>query len=250
MVSTMISKVKLTFEVGSKSVPGTRHDYQDRILVDKERLLFAVADGVTSSYPTGSMGEIAAELSLKILQINSASDADLAKVIANLNTIICEMRDRNPRIGETTITAGKIDGDWIRLVNVGDSPAHILRGERLRRLYTPDVGPFGGLSQGIGYRDERKGFIVHQRSARILPEDLIIIASDGITKTIRTSIWNPEHPGNTARPILTAKEIRAIVASSSSLDDAAASIFELAQIKRPDIDDDKSIILIKANLRG
>jgi hypothetical protein len=53
-------------EVSSKSVPGTSHDYEDRILVNEARRLYAVADGVTSS--SQGSGGVAAELALALLK--------------------------------------------------------------------------------------------------------------------------------------------------------------------------------------
>ena len=53
-------------DVSSRSVRGSMHPYEDRVLVDEERGLFAVADGVTGS--SQGSGAVAAELALELLR--------------------------------------------------------------------------------------------------------------------------------------------------------------------------------------
>ncbi len=49
-----------------KSVPGSTHVYEDRILVEEERKIYAAADGVTIS--SQGSGGVAAELALRLLK--------------------------------------------------------------------------------------------------------------------------------------------------------------------------------------
>ena len=61
-------------EVVSRSEPGRGRVYEDRVLVDEGRGLFAVADGVTRS--SQGTGAAAADLAVKLLSENFTGDLE------------------------------------------------------------------------------------------------------------------------------------------------------------------------------
>ncbi len=216
-----------SLEIGYKSVKGTRHDYQDRILVDDKRLLFVVADGVTcSSLPKGMRGQGDGGFAAGVVVdfIAREFDGNLKDSILRANRELIMRGIAGPTGGETTITVGFINGETLCIANVGDSPAYRLRNGRLYMVYTPDRGFLGGLSQSLGYEDE---IYVHQRKVSLCENDLVALASDGVLK------------------ILNRRDLSTALNPDSSMEERADALVRLAQERVVSYDDDKSLILIK-----
>ena len=206
-------------EVASRSVRGSVHPYEDRILVDEKLGLFAVADGVTlSSQGSGATG---AELALSLLHENFSGD--LVAAISRLHeTFVARMRtDR--AVGETTLTAVAIHDEDLQAGNVGDSPAfHVRRGE-IQRIAHADKSPDGYITQMIGYPETVS---VHGVRLRLEEGDVLVVASDGV-----------EH-------ILAASFIREI-AGIPSVGEMADAVIDEATARVADYDDDKSVIVLR-----
>jgi len=214
-------------EIGYKSVKGAHHDYQDRILVDEKRLLFVVADGVTdSSFPKGKRGHGDGGFAACTVVdfIAREFDGDLKDSILRANRELIRTGIEGPNGGETTITAGFINGETLCVANVGDSPAYRLRNGRLYRIHTPDRGHFGGISQSLGYEDE---IHVHQRTVSLRENDLVALASDGVLK------------------ILNRRDLSTALNPNSPMEEHVDALVRLAQERVLSYDDDKSLILIK-----
>ena len=148
------------------------------MLVDENRSLFAVADGVTNS--SHGSGAIAAELAVKLLSRNF--EGDLAKAVARVHEIALETRVKDWSIGETTITAAAIAGGVLQISNVGDSPAYLARDGNFTPLAHEDKTLYGSISQTIGYPPEIR---VNSQSQHLQDHDVIIIASDGVSHVLR-----------------------------------------------------------------
>ena len=238
----------LYFRVGAATISGSRHANQDRLVNgagEKEgRMLFAVFDGVTNSATIKGDGAVAAEAAMNLLR-DSDPGTKLSDAVREVHRRMLEMKRYVPIIGETTVVAARITGNVVEIANVGDSPAHLLRAGKMRRLYTPDLGHFGGLVQALGFDESMK---VHGRSMKIIPDDVIVLASDGLMKSIKSYIWPSEkNMGKyVTRTILTYGEIMNAVESSSHMDAAAERLLKEAAKKRPDIDDDRTVIVIRA----
>ncbi len=230
------------------------HPYQDRFLngldAMEPQLLFAVADGVTHSRPLNSDGGVAAGAAISLLR-DADPELTLADAVRGVHRKMLEMKRHVPIIGETTIVAARITGDVVNIVNVGDSPAHLVRDSKLRRLYRADLGWGGFLSQTMGY-DEHVN--VHQSRARLQPGDILVLGSDGIMKHIRSYI-QPQDPKERkrtegmyiTRTILTANGIREIVEGNKYISVAAEELLNEVSSKRPDAFDDKTVIMIRVN---
>lgn len=239
---------RLSFEIGAKSVPGTMHEWQDRMHVDSKRLVFAVADGVSGDLTPKNNGAIAAQTLLRLLRADPNLYVDLPRAIEKANKDMIGLRAADDTIGGTTITVARIANGFLHVANVGDSPAYLIRRNRITQLHSRDTGVFGGLEQWV-MKDG--GLKVHQRRVALQPEDLIVIASDGIVRPIRSLIWNADMPVKRGdiRILASVKEILGAVQSSHSVQDAVSALLELVAGKKSYTGDDMSMIMIKAIAR-
>ena len=195
------------------------HPYEDRVLVDEKQGLFAVADGVTGS--SQGSGAVAAELVLELLREDFAGD--IVEAIREVHRTVYERRMNDRSIGETTLTAAAVKGDLLQVGNLGDSPAYLIRGRRMRSLITDDITPLGRITQVVGYPETVN---VHMDEARLRKGDLVIIASDGVGHVLHPSFVIP-------------------LTSESSVDRISERIIEEARLKVTDYDDDKSVIVLR-----
>ena len=127
------------------SVKGTVHPKEDEILVSDEKLLYAVADGVTLS--SHGSGGVASQLA--IYYLNKLFNYDMKATVERLNGELCHLRLRNRSIGETTLTAAHIRDYVVEIAHVGDSSAFITTGYAIRKITKDDSFTFG-LTQVIG----------------------------------------------------------------------------------------------------
>ncbi|MGP8057959.1 MAG: PP2C family protein-serine/threonine phosphatase [Nitrososphaerales archaeon] len=207
-------------DVSAKSVRGSMHPYEDRILVDEKQGLFAVADGVTGS--SQGSGAVAAELALELLREDF--EGDVVEAVREVHQTVYEKRMSDRSIGETTLTAATVKGDLLQVGNLGDSPAYLIQGRKMRSLITDDIAPLGRITQVVGYPETVH---VHMEEARLQKRDLVIIASDGVGHVLHPSFIIP-------------------LTSESSADRIAERIVEEARLKVADYDDDKSVIVLRA----
>lgn len=210
----------MKLEVGYKSVPGSSHPYEDRILIDKERCLFAVADGVTIS--SQGSGGVAAEIAIS--EFSRLFAGDILKTLHQVNSRIVKLKLENKSIGETTFTVAYFSNYQAHVANVGDSPAFIVRQDKLEQLTRSDRSPLGGLLQVIGLREE-----IHPYISRVSIEknDVFLLASDGISH------------------ILDEETVVPLVKNLSKTSQIADKLVSLADHFPSGYDDDKSVIVIK-----
>jgi protein phosphatase len=208
-------------QVAARSIPGSEHPYEDRILVDEERGLFAVADGVTNS--SQGSGAVAAELALKLLRENFAGD--IVAAIGVVHRIAMARREEDRAIGETTLTAVAVSGQSLQAGNVGDSPAYLVRGGKMRSLVQEDKSPYGYITQVIGYPEAIQ---VHTTRLQLENQDVVIVASDGMEHVL--------HPSLVGRLI-----------GRSEVGRVADAMLEEARARSIGYDDDKSVIVLKVH---
>jgi serine/threonine protein phosphatase PrpC len=208
-------------QVAARSVPGTEHPFEDRILVDEELGLFAVADGVTNS--SQGSGAVAAELALNLLRENFAGD--IVAAIGAVHRIATTKRGEDHTVGETTLTAVSVQGTGLQAGNVGDSPAYLVRGGKMQNLVDEDKSPFGYITQVIGYPETIR---VHARRYQLEDQDMVVVASDGISHILYQSL------------------VRQLV-SRQEVGEVADAMIEEARARKVGYDDDKSVIVLKFN---
>lgn len=214
-----MAKQGFKLDIGFKSVPGTDHAYEDRVLVDAARGLFAVADGITLS--SKGSGGIAARLSTYMLA--DFFKGDLQEAMSMVNKTMSKLAEFDNYIGETTMTAACIKDGVLHVANVGDSPAYLFRAGNMKRIYAPDKSPGGGISQYVPCLGR---IVIHKYQASLQPGDMLVIASDGVF-----NILNPKDIGSV---------------EGLRMEEAAERLVGLSQDRKQSYDDDKSIILAKA----
>jgi len=165
-------------EVVSRSEPGQGRVYEDRVLVDEGRGLFAVADGVTQS--SQGTGAAAADLAVRLLSENFESD--LEKAMARVHEIAFARKKEDWSIGETTLTAMSVDEPRAEVCNIGNSPAILVQGADITNLYTNDTSLEGGLTQAVGLPQKIN---IHSTRFQLEGGNVVILASDGVEHALR-----------------------------------------------------------------
>ena len=206
-------------EVAARSIPGSAHPYEDRILADDKVGLFAVADGVTRS--SQGSGAVAAELALSLLR--EYFSGDLVAAISKVHQIAVRRRKEDSAIGETTLTAVAVDEGRLQVGNVGDSPAYLVRAKNMRGLIQEDKSPHGYITQVIGYPET---IHVHSTSLQLKDQDMVIVASDGVEHVLRVSFVHQ-------------------LVSMPEVSEVVDSIIQEAKARVTGYDDDKSVIVLR-----
>ena len=200
------------------SLKGTVHPKEDEILVNDEKSLYAVADGVTLS--SRGSGGVASQLA--IYYLSKFFNYNIKETLEKLNNEICELRVTDKSIGETTLTSAHIKGHRIDVASVGDSSAFIASPSAIRKITQDDSFNFG-LTQVIGAR----GLVVHSYNENLQRNDCVILATDGIT-----SVLGPH-------------EMLGIAANLRGSKQICEAILDKVNSTPKDYDDDKSIIVIE-----
>jgi len=203
--------------VYGESKKGDDHiENEDSILIDKEKKLFAVADGV--SIPQG--GGIASRLFLKYLPICLRDSLKEAFKCANKK--ILEER-KKLMIGYTTCTSIWIKNKEAEIANVGDSPAFLIRDGKITLLNEIDRSFDGSLLQAIGDTN----IIVHSKLIELKTGDLILLMTDGISD------------------VLPSQKVLEIVSTCKELKKLPKMLVEAASKAVTFYNDDKTVIVIK-----
>jgi serine/threonine protein phosphatase PrpC len=210
-------------EIGLKSVPGSEHPYEDRVLADEAKGLFAVADGVSIS--SQGSGGVAADLALKYLR--ESFSGRVAQALDATHRAILMKKQDDRTVGETTLTAASVKDGWLEIANVGDSPAYLARGSTMRSLIHEDRSPLGLITQVMGYSEAIR---IHTTRIRLQHDDCVIIASDGVGHVLHPSLVLP-------------------LVSKSTANELAEEIINEAQVKKTGYDDDKSVVVLRYQSR-
>src|SRR5690606_27769322 len=193
------------FEAAATTDPGLRRpDNEDAYLLDTERGLFCVADGMGGH----AAGEVASRLAVEALAREMARpdagaplDARLRAAVAAANRAILEAAGRDPTLVGmgTTLTALALatDDRSFTIAHIGDSRAYLYRQGALTQLtadhtwvqqqvdaglLTPEEArrhPLASmLTRALGISDDPDVDIIH---GELEPGDLILRCSDGRT---------------------------------------------------------------------
>lgn len=203
-----------------------RNENEDRFLCDPELHLFAVADGI-GGLPGGAE---AAETAINAIlrDIRSTPAPDLSRAFAAAQSAVLDLADRlAPDTGlGTTLCAAIIHNNALRVANVGDSRAYLFRrGKILLLTYDDTVENDVIRRRGLGeqiemqerYRNALTRCIGQPMSLQVEViehplevGDLILICSDGISRTLPDSLI-ATHLGVAREPVLT---LGALIAAS------------------------------------
>lgn len=210
----------LELDTSSKSIAGSVHPYEDWILADERKRLYAVADGVTTS--SQGTGGVAAKLAIELLQENFSGN--IVEAVRRTHGRLNEMKLRDRSIGETTLTAASIGEEWAEVVNVGDSPAYLAREDTLQQLFHEDKDGYGYITQVIGYPEEIE---VHLKRVSLRTGDYLILSSDGVGH------------------VLDRQTILPLIRRDLSAEMLVGEIIERAETRSTGYDDDKSVIALR-----
>lgn len=175
---------------------------EDSLLVEAERGLFAVADGMGGH----AAGEVASQLAVEAVRAaladvprtESDMPARLRDAIDEANRRIAEQIERQPecRGMGTTLVVAISEGPRCWIGHVGDSRAYLVRGEQITQLtadhsFVNELVRLGMLSREQAARDPRRNVVTRALGSgamvipeiheyRVEPGDLLLLCSDGL----------------------------------------------------------------------
>jgi protein phosphatase len=184
---------------------GLRRDAnEDHYLVDLDRRLFAVADGMGGH----AAGEVASRLAIDTLATALSPGAESEEAIPREQILTDGFQAANRRIGEeirnredlrgmgTTLVAAHYQGDHLVVAHVGDSRAYLIRQDKIVRLtrdhsWVNDQVQLGILSEEEAQRHPFRNVITRALGSNgpmpvdtvtITPEngDRVLLCSDGL----------------------------------------------------------------------
>lgn len=126
--------------VGSRSAQGVRPNNEDRLVVDMNRQLFVVADGMGGQ----ERGEIASGMAVDIiprvihdrLSHEETAEQAVSQALREANDAIVDAGKNQPfgrRMGTTAVCALHQKGQ-VYIAGLGDSRAYLVRGDRVDQL--------------------------------------------------------------------------------------------------------------------
>ncbi|HMC66916.1 MAG TPA: protein phosphatase 2C domain-containing protein [Gemmataceae bacterium] len=193
--------------VGCRSAQGMRANNEDRFVVDPERHLFLVADGMGGQDRGEQASGLAAEIIPKVLQDRLAAhdpaDQAMQRALAEANHAIIAAGQSQPlgrRMGTTAVLAVE-QGGQIFVTGLGDSRAYLIRGNRVEQLTVDHSVAQALVSSGALTMEEARSspwqHVLHKflgcaemaDGADVRPftpqaGDRLLLASDGLTNHV------------------------------------------------------------------
>jgi serine/threonine protein phosphatase PrpC len=125
--------------LGLTDIGRVREENQDRFLIDEARGLFLVADGMGGMYNGAEAASFVVKELPALLIKNSATwppvpASTLKRTIASIHETGRQLRAEIGDHSGTTITVAVLVDRALVVANLGDSPAYLLRGGRLKML--------------------------------------------------------------------------------------------------------------------
>jgi serine/threonine protein phosphatase PrpC len=218
--------LRIIEQAGRTDVGRQRSANEDSLVVRPP--LFAVADGMGGA----KAGEVASAVAVEAVEAAQESgepaEAQLASIVRNANRRIYDLAvaDESRRGMGTTLTLAKLHGDEVSLAHVGDSRAYRLRAGELEQLtrdhsLVAELERSGQITPEAAEHHPQRSIITRALGPEPDVEvdtytltgregDLFLICSDGLTSMISDD------------------EVRSILRSAGSLDDAADELVKAA----------------------
>ena len=147
--------------VGCRSAQGLRPNNEDRYIVDPDRHVFLVADGMGGQEAGEKASGLAAEIIPRAVENHLKAQEDAAAAVLHAldeaNQAIIQAGSQQAagrRMGTTAVVAVQRD-DRVYVVGLGDSRAYLVRGDRVEQL-TNDHTVADAL--------ERNGTLTHEQA--------------------------------------------------------------------------------------
>ncbi|AHF93058.1 serine/threonine phosphatase [Opitutaceae bacterium TAV5] len=178
-----------------------RHTNEDRFINDSSLALFGVADGI-GGLPFGDRAAECAIRAVHACAFANPGSGDAARLIWAAQDAVSALSEKlSPDQGiGTTLTLGLIRDDRLHLAHLGDSRCYRLRGDMLKCLTEDDtveaeVRRRRALGEQVClYESDRHtltrcigqpgGISPALRSLPVMPGDLYLFATDGITRLV------------------------------------------------------------------
>ena len=241
----------MRFAVGSATDQGQlRENNEDAFLVDAERELYAVADGMGGH----AGGEVASRTAIEALRAAVAGGTSLEAAIERANDAVLARAATDSALAGmgTTITALTPEtGHQLLIGHVGDSRAYLLRNGALERVtedhsLVEELVREGQLTPEQAESHPRRSIVtralgvepevdVDTYVVNVLPNDRIMLCSDGVTTMLRereveTILRSERDPQHAADALVAAANeaggednITAVVVDVLDVDDDAAA---------------------------
>lgn len=173
----------------SISALGSRKENQDSFLVDNDRGLFAVADGIGG----GERGDVASLMAVTGVGAHPVEEAGarLRDTVETIQTAI--LKEAIESLGEarmgTTLTAMRVQGNQGELVHIGDSRCYRYASGHLS-LLTQDHESFDEaygapvLSSYLGIPTDLFPLQVQEEILTLAPGERYLFCSDGLYKQV------------------------------------------------------------------
>lgn len=198
---------QIILQVGSCSAQGVRPNNEDRFVVDLERQLFIVADGMggqeRGELASGMAADIIPEIVGECLSKQEAADLALRHAMEKANNAIVDAGKAQPegrRMGTTAVCALHRDNQ-VFVASLGDSRAYLIRQDRVEQLTVDhSVAQALVLSGALTPEEARHSpyqHVLHKflgcasmgEGAEVRPftpeaGDRLLLASDGLTNHV------------------------------------------------------------------
>lgn len=125
-----------------------RRENEDRLLCDEALRLFGVADGVGGLPGGGEAAQAAVdEVAQALRTLPPGEEPDLVRIVRKANEVVAKLGQKlSPAMGiGTTLTAGCVRGNTLRIAHVGDS-----------RLYVAHKGAFSNVTEDHSVENEAR----------------------------------------------------------------------------------------------
>src|SRR5262249_40963296 len=126
--------------VGCSTAQGKRSNNEDRFVADQDHQVFLVADGMGGQDSGERASGLAAEIIPRVLQERLSAHVEATKAVQQAieeahQAIVKEGQHQqsNRRMGTTAVLAFQ-EKDQVYVAGVGDSPAILVRGEKIDQL--------------------------------------------------------------------------------------------------------------------
>ncbi|MBY0370850.1 protein phosphatase 2C domain-containing protein [bacterium] len=166
---------------------GARQQNQDSFLVDNERSLFAVADGIGG----GERGDVASLMAVTGVGAHPDEGGRLRETVETIQQVV--LKEAMDSLGDarmgTTLTAVRFKDSTLELCHVGDSRCYRYAAQHLQQLSTDhetfDEG-YGApvLSSYLGIPTDLFPFQVQDEDFPIAAGERYLLCSDGLYKQV------------------------------------------------------------------
>lgn len=177
----------MKFKGYAKSVIGSREKNQDSYLVEDEKALYAVADGIGGGYN----GEVASQMAMEGLKSRfqpSVMMSDVAKYLQK--SIYMEAINQfGEALMGTTFTSVRLLLDEATICHIGDSRLYHFDGEVLKQM-TIDHEQYddamGGtvLCSYLGLEEKQFPLQIQEENFKVKSGDRLLLCSDGLYKQV------------------------------------------------------------------